>query len=270
LKALTTPAGKVVALFLFLLTLAGGLGGIPPLVEAYENLTPDIRPHDTVDGSSLVLPFTVKNKSGIFAMNATKFVCGVDLVYAIDSAGQVVVMRDEAFSSGIYSIPANSSLTYPCNAAALLQVRSDGTLSAFGSSTKFVTQEGEPIIWHPPFRILKMCIWIGGDFYLAGFVPRSFKSEIDQWPAAPTLHQWIEGPIAPPLPGQDAFANLPKPSRAFAMGTPLYDGRHQFRSSAFNCNQSLQYPYGLTTGEGQQIVVFEPMRWYQWVWHKLV
>src|SRR5579859_6196765 len=70
---------------------------------------PEVHPHDTIDGSSLVLPFTVKNRSGFFDMANTTFRCGVDLIYAEDSVGQRVVIRDAAFVSGVYSVPADKA-----------------------------------------------------------------------------------------------------------------------------------------------------------------
>jgi hypothetical protein len=269
-QSLATPLGKAIAILLFVLTLVGGFGGIPPLIEAYENLIPEIHPRDTIDGSSLILPFTVRNRSGVFSIKDTTFTCGVDLVYAEDSNGQVILMKDVAFDTGVYSIAPTKSIPYPCNASALLEVRPDGTLSVYGSSTKFVGQDSRPITWHPPFRILKMCIWVSGTCRIVGVIPWPFTSEIDQWPAAPTLHQWIEGPIGPSLRGQDPFANLPRPSHAFSTSRAIA-AHGKLLPNALECNETVTYPYMLTKDSGEAYVMFfEPPTWYMRLWRWLV
>src|ERR1700737_4760374 len=60
--------GIVVAAMGIVATIAGIWGPIWPT-------DPEIHPHDVVDGSSFILPFTVKNRSIIFDMPNVEFTC---------------------------------------------------------------------------------------------------------------------------------------------------------------------------------------------------
>ena len=212
------------------ITLFGLVAGVVGIWGPPWPVDPEIHPHDTVDGSSLVLPFIVKDRSALFDMPNVTFRCGIDLVYAEDSIGQKVIFRDEAFISGIYSVTAGGPpLNYPCNAEDLLQVRADGTLSMYGSSTI----DQSKLRFHPPWHVLKMCVWIGGEYKIMGRFPWRFTSILFQWPAAPNLPQWIEGPIAH------------EPERIPGL-VP----------DALQCSETVRYPYTLTTGPGLQAMVF--------------
>jgi hypothetical protein len=238
------------------------LGGPPWPVD------PEIHPTNTTVDSSLILPFSVTNKSGLVWMNDVQMTCGVDLVYGMEADGEIFIIRDNAFITGRYSIKPMGSIPYRCNASALLQMRENGTLSLYGSSSELMTQGGEPIIWHSPFNIIKTRIWVGGVYKVFGLIPWSFKSEIDQWPASPVVRQWIEGPVTPPFPGQNPFAGLPEPFRIFSVGTPVYDAQHRLLPSATECNASVKYPFALTTGPGREVLVFERPPWFLWLWRK--
>jgi hypothetical protein len=217
-QAIRWLTATTVALF----AVIGGIVGIwgPPWPT-----DPEIHPHDTTDGSSLVLPFIVKNRSAFFDMLNVKFRCGIDLVYAEDSHGQRVGVRDTAFMSGVYSVPwGGSPINYPCDASDLLQVKEDGALTLRGSST--VMQSNKPQHYYPPWKILKMCVWVGGEYKVMGRIPWSFTSMIFQWPATPKLHQWIEGPIAREPPKEEQLPG--------------------FFPNALPCSEAVKFPYGLT------------------------
>jgi hypothetical protein len=110
-----------------------------------------------------------------------------DALFA-DIQGHWAGLDGVAFYTGTVSVPGNATINYPCDASSLLQVRSDGTFSLRDTlSTKVPT----PLT--PPVKIMKMCIWIGGD-YKFGPLPEAFTSKLFKWPATHTSRQWIEGP----------------------------------------------------------------------------
>jgi hypothetical protein len=156
---------------------------------------PEIRPRDVIDGSSFVLPFTVRNPSAVFDMDNVEFTCGVDLVHFEDAEGKTGGLSDVAFVTGHYSISANSSINYPCDASGIVQILTDGSLTLRNSlSTK-------PGVFRPPLKVLTMCLWIGGDYKLMGLT-RRFTSTIFDWIATPAGHQWLEGPVAHEMSAQ--------------------------------------------------------------------
>jgi hypothetical protein len=81
-----------------------------------------VHAHDVVSTSSLVLPFTVKNKS-IFDMTNVELICGVDLVLFEDAQKHVAAIERGAFSSGMFSIASGDTINYPCNASGLFEVQ---------------------------------------------------------------------------------------------------------------------------------------------------
>jgi hypothetical protein len=235
-----------------LIVIFGVIGGVVGIWGRFWPTDPDIHPRDS---SSLVLPFTIRNVTGFVHINEPHLRCGVDFVYAEDSAGQTVVITDAAFVSGFGpSISPGDSIVYTCNASDLLQPRANGTLSLFGSSTKLaVYGSDQPIIWHPPFRILKMCVWIGGEYRWAGR-NWQFTSKIFQWPASPNSLQWIEGPIAYAGRDADPFSGLKKPTRAFG-SRKITDDQGNLRPDAFQCSPAVRFPYALVTGPGSAMLV---------------
>jgi hypothetical protein len=82
-----------------------------------------------------------------------------------------------------------------------------------------------------------MCIWIGGDYEVAGLIPWRFRSAIFQWPAALGSKQWIEGPIARPPPKDEQIPG--------------------FFPDALQCSNSIHYPYGLVDGPGRMQLIFK-------------
>jgi hypothetical protein len=50
-----------------------------------------------------------------------------------------------------------------------------------------------PVSMEPPLDFKKMCIWVRGDYKIAGLIPWSFTVGIFEWPAAPGALQWLEG-----------------------------------------------------------------------------
>ena len=196
---------------------------------------PEIHPHDVISDLSLVLPFKVRNKSA-FDMTNVEFRCGIDLVWAADAQGQQVVIRDVAFKEGVYSVPARSDpINYPCDASDLLKVRADGTMSLHGSSTTL--QTARPTVFVPPWRILKMCIWIGGEYKFWWYIPLSFTTMIYQWPAAPNVHQWIEGPIVREPPKEEQLPG--------------------FYRDALQCSASVRFPYALVIDSGNALLILK-------------
>ncbi len=148
---------------------------------------PEIHFRDTSDGSSLILPFTIRDRSGLVDMPDVIFRCGVDLVIAQDAKGQRVVIKDVAFLSGVTSLfVGKEPIPYHCNAADVLRIRPDGSLSVYGSST--ILKSSGPQIYEPPWTIIKMCVWVGGEYKVAHILPWSFTSTIFQWPAMPGSH----------------------------------------------------------------------------------
>jgi hypothetical protein len=109
------------------------------------------------------------------------------------------------------SHPGLNRTAVTCDASDLLEPRADGTLSLFGSSSRLgVYGSDQLILWKPPFHILKMCVWIGGEYRWASR-KWSFTSQIFQWPASLSSLQWIEGPVAYAGREADPFGGLKKP-----------------------------------------------------------
>ena len=111
----------------------------------------------------------------------------------------------------------------------------------------------QPILWKPPFHVLKMCVWIGGEYRWA-WRKWSFTSQIFQWPASPSSLQWIEGPVAYAGREADPFAGLKKPSRQFGM-RDITDAQGQLRPGAFQCNPTPQLPYALVVEPGKRAIL---------------
>jgi hypothetical protein len=191
-------------------------------------------------------------------MNEPVFRCGVDFVYAEDAAGQTVVITGAAFVTGVApSISPNETVNYTCDASDLLEPRADGTLSLFGSSSRLsVDGSDQPILWKPPFRILKMCVWIGGEYRWASR-KWSFTSQIFQWPASLSSLQWIEGPVAYAGREADPFGGLKKPIRQFGM-RDITDAQGQLRQGAFQCRPKPQLPYALVVRPGEPAILVMP------------
>lgn len=204
------------------------IGGGPPWPA-----DPEIHPRDTSDSSSLILPFLVTNPSILFGMDVN-FTCGIDLVYAKDATGTDLLVADAAFANGVYSLGPRETVNFPCDASRLLQVKNDGSLSLFGSSTAVGNKSGHFL--EKPFQILKMCVWVGAQYKIAG-IARNFRSKIFMWPAAQGHSQWIEGSL------------VPEP--------PTVDGPPNRGADALRCSPTVRVPYIFVNGRGLAGVVFK-------------
>jgi hypothetical protein len=209
------------------------IGGGPPWP-----VDPVIHFRDTSDGSSLILPFDIRNKSGLFSVPDVLFKCGIDLVIAEDSKKHSVVIRDGAFVNGNASIPAGDEIPYNCNAQDALIVRPNGTLSIYGSATEL--ENKRHIVYEPPWTIKKMCIWVGGEYKLFVF-DVTFTSKIFQWPAMPGSHQWQEGRVV--------GATAPEADEERRLG--LVPG-------ALQCSEAVRFPYMLVVDNGEAMLVLDP------------
>jgi hypothetical protein len=218
------------------------LGLISALVTIFAGalwpVDPDVRFRDTNDGSSLILPFDIQNKMAMRMLDVS-FRCGVDLVIAKDSAGNHVAFRDTAFLNGQKTLV--SSATFDCNAADLLKVRPDGSLSLRGSATEL--QSNRIVIYQPPWTVIKMCVWVGGSYRFLRLFPVEFESHIFQWPAKPGNHQWLAGPFIGDRP--EAEVNAEK--------------RGGLIPGAFACSDEVYKPYVLFTGPARGILVMPPL-----------
>jgi hypothetical protein len=213
-------------------SLSGLLGGPPWPVD------PDIHFRDTNDGSSLILAFDITNKSG-FRMPGVSFRCGVEHMEAIDALGHQVLVGGVAFFNGVKSISTTG--TFDCNAADLLKVRADGSLAFRNSSTEL--QSRGRTIYQAPWRIIKMCVWVGGTYNFMGLFFTEFTSHVFQWPAKPGSHQWREGPFI----GDD------RPVEEIEEET-----RMGLIPGVLACPDERRFPYALVTGAGNALLIFPP------------
>jgi hypothetical protein len=150
---------------------------------------PEIHPREAMNGSSFRLPFTIKNTSIIPILNA-EMTCGIDWVYFGDRRGNSANFVQIAFVNDTLSIAGGQTVNYECDASHLVQVNQDGSWTLRG-----VAGPGNLLLLYPPLEFRKMCLWIRGDYKIANWVPWSFTSAIFQWPSAPGVYQWTEGPL---------------------------------------------------------------------------
>jgi hypothetical protein len=148
---------------------------------------PEIHPRDSVDASTFILPFVVRNKS-MFSMPDVEFRCGVQLLYFSDADGKTGIISGAAIASDPYTVPTSPPINYRCNASDLIDIKPDGSVTMRDS---LGTMRG---VMRAPLKILKMCVWVGGRYKFMG-LRWTFRSQTFQWPAAPGKYQWIEGPM---------------------------------------------------------------------------
>lgn len=225
---------KSIILAISLLANVYQLSGGPPWP-----VDPELHFRDTSDGSSLILPFSIRNRSGIFDMPSVKFRCGIDLVIAHDAKNQTVIIRDAAFLNGTASINAGYEISYRCNAADLQKIRSDGSLSLYSSGTILYNRRN--ILYQAPWIIDKMCVWVGGEYRVSNILPWSFTSQIFEWPAEPGSHQWQEGRVT----GKEY------PEAEIERREGLIPG-------ALQCSEAVQSMYMLVNGTGPALLVLPP------------
>jgi hypothetical protein len=174
----------IVVLIGIFLTTSKLLGGHPWPVD------PEVHFKDTNDGSSLIMPFEITNKSGLY-MPSVEFRCGIHFVRAFDALDHQVFSGDTAFLNGTRTI--HTSATMDCNAADLLRIGPDGSPLLRNSSTKLQNSAG--IVYRAPWRVVKMCVWVEGHYRFLGIFPNEFTSHMFQWPSKPGGHQWRESPF---------------------------------------------------------------------------
>jgi hypothetical protein len=207
------------------------LGGPPWPVD------PDVHFKDTNDGSSLIMPFEITNKSG-FDMPSVEFRCGVHFVRAFDALGHQVFSGDTAFLNGTRTI--HTSATMDCNAADLLTIGPDGRPLLRNSSTILQTSSG--IVYRAPWRVVKMCVWVEGHYRFLGIFPVEFTSHVFQWPSKPGGHQWRESPFI----GDRPIEEVEEERR---MG--LIPGR-------MACPDAKEFPYIYVAGRGRASLLGGP------------
>jgi hypothetical protein len=205
----------------FVIPTLGLLGSIDYFVGRPWPVDPEIHPQNPIRESSSILPFTVRNRS-FFPMKNVSFVCGVDFLLFEDADGKRGGMDSTAFFTGVFSVPRDPPLNYPCSALGAVQIRADGSLSVRDT---LATPPG----FRAPLKILKMCVWIGGDYRMMLKV-WSFTSNIFTWPASQTNLQFLEGPEAV---DQDRPKRLP---------TNDPDDLH--------CRPNVEGPYAFIKGNG--------------------
>lgn len=249
--------GAIAACVLGVAVLAGTsyavLGG-PPWPSP-----PEVHPDDAIDGSSLVLRFTVRNTSALTAIRNGRFVCGVAWAYARDRAGKTISAQDMAFQMGVNSLAAGAQKTFTCDASPLFQLGPDHTLIP---PPPLVAPSDLFIHWQPPFEIAKICVWVRGEYKAFGFLPWRFTTPIFQWPMRPDLHRWIEDPAVLAARPADPLAGLAAPDVSLRLATTTI--------GITPCGAELRpgTTFALATAPGQAMMVFEQV-WYKWLWNKL-
>jgi hypothetical protein len=192
---------------------------------------PDVTFHDTIDASSLVLPFKVTNTNTLFPMDNLEILCGVDLFYFIDADRKTGIVRGMTFNPGPISIAPRSSTNFPCTASDYVTVTQDGSLMIGFGGQGMTTGPG---VFRGPLTALKMCLWMSGRYEAFGYsIP--FVTPIFQWPAAPGQRQWMEGPIAPDLPSAKWVPANSKLGGAWGMKQIVAPGWGDLRPDALQC-----------------------------------
>jgi hypothetical protein len=172
-------------------------------------------------------------------MPDVSFRCGVDFVRAVDSAGNQAFIKDVAFLNGRKTVV--SGATYDCNAENLLKVSPDGSLSLRGSATKL--QSNRRVIYRPPWRVIKMCVWVGGNYRFMGIFPTEFTSRVFQWPAKPDSHQWRAGPFIGDRPQEEIDEEI----------------KGDLIPGTLACSDEVVTPYVLVVDGGMAILVMPPL-----------
>ena len=168
-------------------------------------------------------------------MPGVSFRCGIDFVRARDALGNEVFVSGAAFLSGEKTIVSDAS--FECDASDLLKIRPDGSLGLRDSAT--VLESHAHTIYRAPWNILKMCVWIGGDYRFMGIFPATFTSPIFQWPAKPGSRQWRMSPFIGDRPTEEIEEEK---RRGLLPGT-------------LACPDEVRFPYALVTGKGEALFI---------------
>jgi hypothetical protein len=185
----------LVSLYITISTVFGG----PPLP-----VDPEVHFRDTNDGSSLIMPFDIMNKSA-FYMPSVEFRCGVEVMRAADALDHEIFKGFPETGAAIAFLNGTKTIhttgTMDCNAADLLRIAPDGSLALRNSST--ILENRAHIVYRAPWRIIKMCVWVEGHYRFLGIFPAEFTSHVFQWPAKPGAHQWRESPFIGDRPSEE-------------------------------------------------------------------
>jgi hypothetical protein len=171
-------------------------------------------------------------------MPSVSFRCGVEFYRAIDSLGSEVGGAAVAFLNGTKNV--TTTATFDCNASDLLRIKPDGTLAYRDSAT--VLQSNARRAYQAPWRMIKMCIWIGGKYNFLWIWPVEFTSHMFQWPAKPGSHQWREGPFIGDRPTEEIEE----------------EKRRDLVPGVLGCPDERRFPYMFVEGKGFAAVVFDP------------
>ncbi|MBZ5676852.1 MAG: hypothetical protein LAP61_21630 [Acidobacteriia bacterium] len=150
---------------------------------------PDIEARDSVNGSSRVLPFTVRNTS-IFAIRTSALNCYVNLAYVMDANRKTIILRDFSYSKGAVTI--EPEVNYYCDSEIISMDKDRRLILGFPDGQHLASPPSDFV---PPLTVIKLCVGITGNYTTLG-IKRNFRSARFQWPADPENRQWIKGTIA--------------------------------------------------------------------------
>jgi hypothetical protein len=193
---------------------------------------PDVRPQDAYRGSELRVPLKITNTSR-FPIEDAVLTCGIELALFEDAKGKRFGVSEMAFTNARQTIPPGVTMDYQCDASYLARIDAGGRLSL---RDELATQTGG---FTNPVKILKMCVWVGGDYY-TGPIPRSFTSQTYKWPATQNALQWAVGGLI-----RDPFAQQ----------NPSKDDPDKL-----DCSVSPKGPYILFTGRGRPLLVLDILK----------
>jgi hypothetical protein len=165
---------------------------------------PLVRSIDTSSGASAVLPFEVTNKSSIFDMTKITFTCGIESAAFQDKEGHRYDVSDVILDADITldKLAATKTISYPCDATAVLRPEIDGSLALRALKTN-------PGLITSDLSLVTACLWIGIK-YDTLFFSRRAEPQTFAWVKTGKDHQWIKGPIVAEDKA-DPCANGPMP-----------------------------------------------------------
>jgi hypothetical protein len=172
-KVLGTRIGRLVSLLVFVLTV---VGGVPPVLDAYEHTSPEIQRSEGAPESS-VLSVTIKNKSSLFDMTDVELFCLITQA-TFEGAGS---------RSGIELIMEKSQIP--------------GAVIRAGSQVSHTCDADRIIRSHMPFpgiadmKIASVCLIVGVEYRTLHLWQRTHRSQIFIRHRSADGFQWTEGPV---------------------------------------------------------------------------
>jgi hypothetical protein len=223
--------------FLFVVALLSNIFGV--LFSPFWPTNPEIHPPPGVVDPSLNPFFSVKNTSAFFDITDAAFTCGADMIYFEDSRHNTLLLRDTAVLMGPYSVRSGGGMIeYECNAARLVEIRPDGSISMREGMSSPANN-----IFLPPINFLRLCLWIEVNH---ATLRSPLKTVIYQWPKSASVREWSEGPV---FRDQPSLPDWP-PSAAWALRGLYNEGLPRtLRKDALECSPSVRLPYALFTGD---------------------